>query len=92
MASDSCELRTMHKRWRKSMRMLGYGVEHQRQRKMLVPFVAAGLASCARCGEPIGIGEPWDLGHDDYDRSRWTGPEHRHCNRATNRLRVSRAW
>jgi hypothetical protein len=27
-------------------------------------------------GEPILAGEPWHLGHDDYDRSKWKGPEH----------------
>jgi hypothetical protein len=25
----------------------------------------------------------WDLGHSDYDRSSWTGAEHRCCNRRT---------
>jgi hypothetical protein len=60
---------------------------------MLAPFVAAGLATCARCGEPIEAGAPWDLGHDDYDRSRYSGPEHAVCNRgAPNRLRTSRTW
>jgi hypothetical protein len=72
----------------------GYGGTHYARRRMLAPFVNAGLAVCARCGEPIGVGEPWDLGHDDDDRSRYAGPEHRACNRATagRRLRVSREW
>jgi hypothetical protein len=48
---------------------------------------------CARCGERIEPGEPWDLGHDDVDRSRYTGPEHRRCNRSTRGVRVvSQRW
>jgi hypothetical protein len=38
-------------------------------------------------------GQDWDLGHDDYDRSRYTGPEHRRCNRQTSKPRLfSRKW
>ena len=33
-------------------------------------------------GDRIVPGQPWDLGHDDIDRSRCTGPEHAACNRA----------
>jgi hypothetical protein len=57
---------------------------------MLAPLVAAGLATCVRCGEAIVPGEPWDLGHDDFDRHVHAGPEHRACNRATARHRMLR--
>jgi hypothetical protein len=60
----------------------GYGWRHQRVRAAWRPRVDAGLVDCARCGEPIVPGEPWDLGHDDVDRSRYQGPEHRACNRS----------
>jgi len=58
----------------------GYGTKHQRIRASWSPKVAAGLVNCARCGQPIEPGRPWDLGHTD-DRAGWTGPEHRVCNR-----------
>jgi hypothetical protein len=48
----------------------GYGWEHQQLRKRVPRVVAAGGATCARCGLPITPGDPWDLGHDDQDRSR----------------------
>jgi hypothetical protein len=75
----------------------GYGHVHQMMRKRWVPRVAAGLVACARCGELIVPGQSWDLGHIDGDRSRYSGPEHRHArhcpkggNRATGRHRVER--
>jgi hypothetical protein len=47
-------------------------------------MVEAGIARCARCGELIARGEPWDLGHiDGTERMVYSGPEHRRCNRAT---------
>jgi hypothetical protein len=64
-------------------------------RQIVQREVAAGLAVCARCGLRIDPGEPWDLGHDDYDRTIYTGPEHRACNRATasrRQRRTSRRW
>ena len=59
----------------------GYGWLHQRTRAAWAPLVAAGQVCCARCGHPIVPGQPWDLGHTE-DRTGYTGPEHRSCNRA----------
>jgi DNA-directed RNA polymerase subunit RPC12/RpoP len=76
----------------------GYGREHERLRKYWALRVNAGIVDCARCGVRIQRGELWDLGHDDEDRSRYSGPEHRGCNRATRspamaeRVRRSREW
>ena len=60
----------------------GYGVDHQRERARWQRIVETGEASCWRCKLPIGPTDPWDLGHDDHDRTRYRGPEHPHCNRA----------
>jgi hypothetical protein len=73
----------------------GYGWRHQRYRKMLAPIVAAGGTACSRCAELIQPGEAWDLDHDDNDRSRYLGPSHVKCNRATagrRRPRRRREW
>jgi hypothetical protein len=87
----------------------GYGAKHQQLRDEWTPKVDAGLVDCHAdtCIEParhIAPGTEWDLGHTP-DRTRWTGPEHRRCNRAeggrrgaavTNgqraTLRHSRTW
>jgi hypothetical protein len=70
-----------------------YGARHQRIRAMLAPFVLAGLADCARCGEPIPAGAEWDLGHDDIHPNLYSGPEHPYCNRsAPVRNKTSRRW
>ena len=61
----------------------GYGRKHIALRKHWAPKVAAGEVNCWRCGQRISPLEPWDLGHDDTDRSTWRGPEHQRCNRAT---------
>ena len=76
-----------------TMEQRGYGQSHYDLRKVWWPKVAAGRVVCHRCGRPILPGQPWDLGHDDYDRSRYTGPEHRRCNRQTSKPRLfSRRW
>ena len=60
----------------------GYGVDHQRARARWQRIVDTGEAACTRCKLPIGPNDPWDLGHDDHDRAKYTGPEHPACNRA----------
>jgi hypothetical protein len=74
----------------------GYGANHQALRERLRPQVEAGLTTCALCGEPIQAGDEWDLGHmDGSNRTVFSGPEHRRCNRATSThrvWRVSQRW
>jgi hypothetical protein len=61
----------------------GYGWKHQKLRNRWGREVARGDVECARCGETIWPEEAWDSGHYDHDRTRYPGPEHRYCNRAT---------
>lgn len=61
----------------------GYDAAHVAERARWAPKVAAGIVTCWRCGQLIGATEPWDLGHDDNDRTKYRGPEHAgRCNRA----------
>jgi hypothetical protein len=69
----------------------GYGTQHQTLRKTWAPLVDAGQVTCPRCARPITPGQPWDLGHHDTDRTRYTGPEHRTCNRAAGAAKGNRS-
>jgi hypothetical protein len=62
----------------------GYGKLHAAERKRWAPLVATGNVKCWRCGDYIPADAQWDLGHDDQDRSKYRGPEHVSCNRATS--------
>jgi hypothetical protein len=79
----------MTRRFPASTSARGYGAAHQRLRRTLAPYVAAGVASCAS-GGIILPGERWDLGHVDGRRDQYAGVEHRSCNRATARHRRER--
>lgn len=76
----------------------GYDAEHRARRKREQPLIDAGNAICWRCNKPITPGSKWDLGHDDNDRTKYMGPEHVGCNRATKGHRTaiivddSRVW
>ena len=69
-----------HDRARGTKAQRGYGRDHDRLRRALAPIVAAGRATCWRCGLPIPPNTPWHLGHDDHDRAITRGPEHAYCN------------
>lgn len=63
------------------------GSRATRARAMLAPMVAAGVAVCRRCGEPIAPGERWDVGHlDDLALGGHVdgrvSAEHERCNRS----------
>jgi hypothetical protein len=64
----------------------GYDSKHSRVRDTWLPTIAAGHGHChaTTCLEPtrwIQPGTAWDMGHTP-DRTTWTGPEHRRCNRS----------
>jgi hypothetical protein len=75
----------------------GYGPEHDRLRAAWAPYVEAGTVACWRCHTLIHPAEDWQLGHDDYDRSIYRGPEHALCNqragaRAGGLARARQGW
>jgi hypothetical protein len=56
-------------------------------------MVEADMVRCARCGELIAPGQKWDLGHvDGTERTVYSGPEHRMCNRQTETHKRQRYW
>lgn len=59
----------------------GYGHEHAKLRAMLLPHAIG--TPCPRCGQVMTEDQALDLGHIDGDRTRYSGIEHAHCNRAT---------
>ena len=70
-----------------------YGAKHKALRAGWARKVAGGGGSLLAVWAADHSDEPFDLGHDDYNPFRWTGPEHRRCNRATSKKRVrSRGW
>jgi hypothetical protein len=75
----------LHRTPRGTSAQRGYGARHQQLRAAWEPVVAAGRVDCWRCGQRIRPRQPWDLGHDDVDRTRYRGPEHQACNRGASR-------
>ncbi|WP_052590824.1 hypothetical protein [Luteipulveratus mongoliensis] len=73
----------------------GYGKAHQKLRARWAPTVATGNVMCTRHGHPqfpncpglIAPGAEWELGHDDTTKDRYTGPEHKSCNRRAGGLK-----
>src|SRR6266566_5595456 len=55
----------------------GYGPEHQKLRKRLLPYAYG--TPCPRCGKTMEVGQQLHLGHSD-DRRSYTGMEHAECN------------
>lgn len=62
----------------------GYGHEHQRIRRALLPTAYG--KPCTRCGKPMLPGQPLDLDHTD-DRSGYQGFAHRSCNRSAGAVK-----
>jgi hypothetical protein len=77
-----------------------YGRDHRRKRAREARRVATGTVRCARGAQCkyavdgiaglIAADAEWDLGHVDGDPTRYAGPEHAECNRATSSHRPPR--
>lgn len=81
--------------------MPDYGGAHKARRSREAERIKAGGVQCWRCTKPIpadAASSDWDLGHDDNDPTKYMGPEHRGCNRATSTHKAmavvdtSRVW
>lgn len=71
----------------------GYGWDHQKLRAEYKQRMAKGEQfTCWRCGLWVDPDSPWELGHDDHDRSIYRGPEHRgrECPQGGNRATSGR--
>ena len=77
-----------------------YGYAHRKLRAEWAPRVERGeVCCCCGCGTMILPGEPWHLGHDRVDPSRYLGPmlEAHNCNtslekKLRGRRRARRRW
>ena len=78
----------------------GYGYQHQKIRKALLPYAYGQL--CPHCERPMLPGQHLDLDHTD-DRTGYRGMAHRSCNRRAGavkgnnlrrarRTQVTRSW
>ena len=76
---------------RRTLPPRAYGSRHKQIRARLNQLVLAGGVRCEECGDVIGPGEEWDLGHVTGDPSRYRGALHVRCNRATNVPEVQQA-
>ena len=79
--------RRAYERGRGTRQARGYDATHEAERARWEPIVATGGVRCWRCLVLLDPELPWDLGHDDRDRTKYRGPECVRCNRATSTRR-----
>lgn len=68
-----------HERSRGTRQQRGYDARHDKLRARWKPKVERGGVKCARCDQPIYLGQEWALDHTD-DRTGYLGPSHAICN------------